>query len=40
MKAEGVVLVVPEKYKSLFPKEYREEIFSLRKFIATVKGHQ
>jgi hypothetical protein len=40
MKAEGVVLVVPGKYKASYPSEYRNEIFSLEQFIREVKGHQ
>ena len=37
MKSENVVLVVPRPYISTYPKEYREDIFSLAKFIQLVQ---
>lgn len=40
MKEEGVILVVPERYKPSFPAEYRNQIFSLQQFITTINGHQ
>jgi hypothetical protein len=40
MQDEHVVLVVPDHYKSSFPKEYHDEILSLHQFIEVVKGSQ
>ena len=37
MKSENVVLVVPQPYINTYPKEYREDIFSLAKFIRLVQ---
>ena len=37
MQAEKVVLVVPKPYIEKYPKEFREEIFTLSKFINFVK---
>lgn len=37
MKSEKVVLVVPQPYIIKYPKEFRQEIFSLSKFIEFVK---
>jgi len=37
MESENVVLVVPEKYIKAYPKEHREKIFSLAKFIHFVR---
>lgn len=37
MKSEHVVLVVPEPYIKTYPADYREDIFSLAKFIQLVK---
>lgn len=37
MESENVVLVVPEKYITSYPKEHREKIFSLAKFIQFVR---
>ena len=40
MHDEGVVLVVPNDYKSSFPKEFHNDILSLHQFIMTVKTSQ
>jgi len=40
MKEEGVILVIPDEYKSAFPKEFQNELLSLRQFINTVKVTQ
>lgn len=37
MKSENVVLVVPQPYITTYPKEYREDIFTLAKFIQLVQ---
>lgn len=37
MKSENVVLVVPKPYINTYPKEYRDDIFSLAKFIRLVQ---
>ena len=37
MKEENVVLVVPQPYINTYPAEYREDIYSISKFIAMVK---
>ena len=37
MKSENVVLVVPQPYITTYPAEYREDIYSIAKFIAMVK---
>lgn len=33
MKGENIVLVVPEKYIGMYPKEYRKDILTLKRFI-------
>lgn len=40
MKSENVVLVVPKQYISMYPKEYREEILTIKKFIEYVQEMQ
>lgn len=40
MKAEGVVLVVPKPYISYYPKEYKDDIWSVKKFVDYVKEIQ
>ncbi|MDO5532267.1 type II restriction endonuclease [Sutterella sp.] len=40
MKAEGVVLVVPKKYISTYPREYQGSILSIREFIEHVSRLQ
>ena len=37
MRSENVVLVVPAPYITTYPQEYRQEIFSLAKFIQLVQ---
>lgn len=37
MQAEKVVLVVPKAYHTAFPKEKRERIWTLGKFVGYVK---
>ena len=40
MKSENVVLVVPKQYISMYPKECREEILTIKKFIEYVQEMQ
>ena len=37
MEAEGVILVVPQKYINTYPKEYRDKIWTLSRFIKFVQ---
>lgn len=37
MQAEGVVLVVPEKYISTYPKDKRDRIWTIYQFVQYVK---
>lgn len=32
MKGENIVLVVPKKYIGMYPKEYRKDILTLKRF--------
>ena len=38
MQAEKVILVVPKTYHSAYPKEKRERIWTVRKFVDYVKN--
>lgn len=40
MKSAGVILVVPQPYLTSFPKEHREDIWTLVKFVNYVKSTQ
>jgi hypothetical protein len=40
MKEEGVILVIPDEYRSSFPKTFQNELLSLHQFINTVKATQ
>ncbi|WP_407653972.1 type II restriction endonuclease [Candidatus Haliotispira prima] len=40
MKSSGVTLVVPKPYLSSFPKEHREDIWTLDKFVRHVESKQ
>ncbi len=40
MKSSGVTLVVPKPYLTSFPKDYREDIWTLDKFVKYVKSTQ
>ena len=40
MKSSGVILVVPKPYLTSFPKEHREDIWTLDKFVRYVRNTQ